>query len=284
LVSSLNSCHGSSQCGPKLRDYKSVPPNPPKSGNPLDPVFLERERNRFGARALGFLTVLNGVAALVLLAILGKAPPSTVDGKVATAMLFFGGGAIAALLSSFLAYINRTVAMEAPKRADLRRALQILAIAAVIGSAAAFLTGMNMVRTAASERSSSHPKGPKEETRPDKENPNKENPKKEKDPVLKPSERVELMPTKVTASSTGLLDPGQNRKRGLRRSSDLAGEIAPHPPQIDGEVAHPVSDHGPVHHAAPLQRVGSGVADIGGGDREQNADDYPQKKSHPRPL
>lgn len=186
-----------------------MPPNPPKSGDPrLDPVFVERERNRFGARALGFLIVLNSAAALILLAILGKAPPSTVDGKVAAAMLFFSGGAVAALLSSFLAYINRTVAMEAPKRADLRRALQILAIAAVVGSAAAFLTGMNMVRTAASERSSSHPKGAKEQSRPSKQ--------KEKEPVLKPSERVEL-PMKVTGTDSNmgsvLLQSGQDREQ-----------------------------------------------------------------------
>ena len=56
-------------------------------------------------------------------------------------MLFFSGGAVAALFSSFLAYINRTVTMEAPERASLRRGLQIIAIVVVIGSAAAFLTG-----------------------------------------------------------------------------------------------------------------------------------------------
>ncbi len=165
--------------------------NPSKSGDPrLDPVFVERQRNRFGARALGFLVVLNGAAALVLLSILGKAPSSTIDSKVASAMLFFAGGAVAALFSSFLAYLNRTVAMEAPRRSDLRRALQILAIAAVIGSAAAFLTGMNMVKTAASERSSSHPKGAKEKRRPSGD----------KAPIVKPSERTEL-PTRVSGNA-----------------------------------------------------------------------------------
>ena len=132
----------------------------------LDPVFVETERNRFGARALGFLIVLNGAAALVLLSILARAPVSTVDSKFAAALLFFSGGAVAALLSSFLAYINRTVIMEAPERASLRRALQILAIAAVIGSATAFLTGMNMVAAAASQKSSSHPKGSKQQREP----------------------------------------------------------------------------------------------------------------------
>ena len=158
-------------------------PHTTKPADPrLDPVFIERERNRFGARALAFLILLNGAAALVLLAILGGAPESSVDNKVAAAMLFFGGGAVAALLSSFLAYINRTVAMEAPERATLRRALQICGILVVVGSAAAFLTGLNMVGDAASERSSSHPKGPKQ--RPPAE-------EEQSAPTVQPSERVD---------------------------------------------------------------------------------------------
>jgi len=141
----------------------------------LDPIFIEQERNRFAARALAFLVLLNGAGALVLLSILARAPVSTVDSKTAAAMLFFSGGAIAGLLSSFLAYINRTLTMEAPHRANLRAALQGLAIAVVIGSGAAFLTGMNMVAGAASEKSSSHSKGSKEQRAP-----------------AKPSERVHL--------------------------------------------------------------------------------------------
>jgi hypothetical protein len=132
----------------------------------LDVALIERERNRFGARALGFLILLNGGAALVLLSVLGRAAEGSIDSKMATAMLFFSMGAVAALLSSFLAYLNRTIALEAPDRRDLRRGLQIVGIVAVVCSAAAFLTGMNMVGSAASERSSSHPKGPKEQQRP----------------------------------------------------------------------------------------------------------------------
>ena len=154
---------------------------PPSSANRadahVDPVFIETERNRFAARALALLVLLNGAAAIVLLSILARAPEASVDSKFASAMLFFSGGAIAALLSSFLAYINRTVTMEAPERARLRRALQIVGIAVVIGSGAAFLTGMNMVGTAASEKSSSHPKGSKEQ----------------RAPVSRPSVRVELL-------------------------------------------------------------------------------------------
>ena len=104
----------------------TMPPNDIGRVDPrLDPIFVERERNRFAARALAFLILLNGAASLVMLSILAKAPESTVEPKFATAMLFFGGGAIAALLSSFLAYINRTVAIETPERASLRRGLLI---------------------------------------------------------------------------------------------------------------------------------------------------------------
>jgi hypothetical protein len=168
----------------------------------LDPALIERERNRFGARALGFLILLNGAAALVLLSILGRAPEATVDSKMSAAMLFFGGGAVAALLSSFLAYLNRTIALEAPQRADIRRALQIVGIAAVVGSAAAFLTGLNMVGSAAAERSSSHPKGPKEQQRPESDTA----------PTALPSEseRVEVpVPTSGSAADLAIRPPAE---------------------------------------------------------------------------
>ena len=172
---------------------------PAKQADPrLDPGLIERERNRFGARALGFLILLNGAAALVLLAILGRAPEASVDNKLATAMMFFSGGAVAALLSSFLAYLNRTIALDAPERAQLRRGLQIVGILAVVGSAAAFLTGMNMVGAASSERSSSHPKGPKEQQRPKGD--------ASPSPAVQPSERVEAP---SPAGSSGGLATGQ---------------------------------------------------------------------------
>lgn len=168
----------------------------------LDPVFVERERNRFGARALAFLILLNGAAALILLAILGSAPQSSIDSKIAAAMLFFSGGAVAALLSSFITYVNRTLAIEAPERARLRGALQGLAIAIVIGSGAAFLTGMNMVAVAASERSSSHPKGSREP---------RESPRQQRAPVVQPSQRVDLL-NKVVEPSPGALEMWTGRR------------------------------------------------------------------------
>jgi hypothetical protein len=134
---------------------------------PSDPqferMFIERERNRFANRALSLLVVLNGAAALILLTIMAQAPESTLDRKLAAAMMFFSGGASAALLSSFLAYVNRTVRMEGIARDGLRRVLRGFAVAAVIGSGAAFLVGMNMVGTISAEKSSSHPKGSRED-------------------------------------------------------------------------------------------------------------------------
>ena len=129
----------------------------------LDRTFIERERNRLAGRALAFLIALNGIAALVLLTIVAMEPQATVDRKVTMAMIVFSGGALAALFSSFLAYVNRTVRLESPGRRDLRRVLRAIAIVAVIGSGAAFLIGMNMVGTTQAEKSSSHPKGPRED-------------------------------------------------------------------------------------------------------------------------
>jgi zinc transporter ZupT len=139
----------------------------PSAPGPSDPqferMFIERERNRFANRALSLLVVLNGAAALVLLTIMAQAPESTLDRKLAAAMMFFSGGAMAALLSSFLAYVNRTVRMEGAARSGWRRVLRGFAVAAVIGSGAAFLVGMNMVGTISAEKSSSHPKGSRED-------------------------------------------------------------------------------------------------------------------------
>jgi hypothetical protein len=161
----------------------------------LDRVFVERERNRFAGRALSYLVLLNGAAALVMLAILGRAPEASVDSKLYAALMFFSGGAVAALLSSFIAYINRTVSMEAAERRGLRRVLLLLALASVIGSGAAFLTGMNMVGAASAERSSSHPKGAKEKppSSPIEKSPSSPSEKPPAAPTSAPNERVQLL-------------------------------------------------------------------------------------------
>ena len=87
----------------------------------LDRAFIEHERNRFAGRALLVLVLLNGAGALILLMVIAQAPAATVHGKVAAAMLFFSVGAIFALLSAFLAYINRTMITWARHRCGHRQ-------------------------------------------------------------------------------------------------------------------------------------------------------------------
>jgi len=53
--------------------------------------------------------------------------------------------------------------MQHSSREKLRGALSGLAIAVVIGSGTAFVMGMNMVARVAVEKTSSHPKGPRED-------------------------------------------------------------------------------------------------------------------------
>ena len=55
----------------------SMPTNSSYEADPrLERVFVEREQNRLAGRALLVLVILNGIAALVLLSILGRAPNS----------------------------------------------------------------------------------------------------------------------------------------------------------------------------------------------------------------
>jgi hypothetical protein len=68
--------------------------------------------------------------------------------KLIAAMMVFGAGAVAALASMFLAYLRRTVALEAPERVPARTAVWWLATIAVIASGACFLIGLNMAGTA----------------------------------------------------------------------------------------------------------------------------------------
>jgi H+/Cl- antiporter ClcA len=78
--------------------------------------------------------------------------------KLAAAMLVFGTGAIAGLVSSFVAYLNRIVRAELPERPRLPRLLRLLGIVAVIVSGVAFLSGLSMVGTTSTAKSSSQPK------------------------------------------------------------------------------------------------------------------------------
>ena len=111
-------------------------------------VFIEGERNQYANRGVAFIVLLNGAAAIVLLAILAKPSPSTEGVKaIADAMLVFSIGAVLGLTSALLAYLNRTFRLDQPGM-TWRRPLRWLAVAAAVAGAACFLVGMNMARIA----------------------------------------------------------------------------------------------------------------------------------------
>jgi hypothetical protein len=118
---------------------------------------MELQQDPIAGRGLLFLVLLNGGAALLMLAAFAFGLQST-EPKLVAAMLVFGSGAMTGLLSTFLAYLNRVIRLEAPGRVQLRDALRIAAMIAVIASGASFLVGLNMVGTATTSRSSTHPK------------------------------------------------------------------------------------------------------------------------------
>jgi hypothetical protein len=93
----------------------------------VDPFFVERQRNQYANRSVAFIVLLNGAAAIVLLAILAKPLPSTEGVKaIADAMIVFSIGAVLGLTSALIAYLNRTLRLDQPGfmtwRGSLRRA------------------------------------------------------------------------------------------------------------------------------------------------------------------
>ena len=139
-------------------------PPPQKSSKHLPDAFPVRERDRYASRALAYVILLNGFAALILVTALAFAPQSASDPRRLTwAMLVFGSGALAGLLSSLLAYIGRTA--MASSRLVVQDLLRVSAIIAAVGSGAAFLTGLNIMALMIPETSSTRPKSkPQEQT------------------------------------------------------------------------------------------------------------------------
>jgi hypothetical protein len=115
----------------------------------IDPLFLERQRNRYASRGVAFLVILNGIAALLLLGNFVRLSPQIENApKVADAMVVFGAGVAAALASMFFAYLRRTVLLRAPERAPSLPFGRWLAVLAAVISAACFVGGLRMVGTA----------------------------------------------------------------------------------------------------------------------------------------
>ena len=115
----------------------------------IDPLFLERQRNRYASRAVAFLVILNGIAALLLLANFVRLSPQIENApKVADAMVVFGAGVAAALASMFFAYLRRTIVLRAPEREPAIPFGRWLAVLAAIASAVCFVVGLRMVGVA----------------------------------------------------------------------------------------------------------------------------------------
>jgi hypothetical protein len=113
--------------------------------NAIDPLALERQRARYANRGITFLALLNGVAALILLASLTQLSTQVEDAsKVVGAMLVFGSGALAALGSTFFAYVRRLPRMQASDRVPVKSGLWWLSLLGVIAGATCFLIGLNM--------------------------------------------------------------------------------------------------------------------------------------------
>jgi hypothetical protein len=115
----------------------------------IDPLYLHRQRSRYASRGIAYLILLNGIAALVLLAGFSRLGPQTLNaGKVVYAALVFGSGATAGLAATFFAYLRRTVQLQAPERVPIRIVLWWLSVIAAIGAMACFLVGLSMAGTA----------------------------------------------------------------------------------------------------------------------------------------
>ena len=113
----------------------------------FDPLFVERQRNRYASRAVAYVVCLNGLAAIGLLIGLAHASlPADEVKRFADAMLVFGAGSLCGLVSAFFAYISRTFRLERPTLIAWRRPLRWLAILAALAGAICFIGALNMAR------------------------------------------------------------------------------------------------------------------------------------------
>jgi len=115
----------------------------------VDPLFIERQRNRYANRAVAYIVWLNGLAAIGLLIGFAHASlPADQMKRFADAMLVFGIGSLFGLASAFFAYVSRTFRLERPTLISWRRPLRWCAILAAIAGAICFIGALNMSRVA----------------------------------------------------------------------------------------------------------------------------------------
>ena len=116
----------------------------------VDPLFIERQRNRYAGRAVAYIVWLNGLAAIALLiGLLAHGALSAESAKrFADAMMVFGIGAAAGLTSALFGYLRRTASIERPDRVIERRAFAWLGIVAAIIGAGCFVGALTMGRAA----------------------------------------------------------------------------------------------------------------------------------------
>ena len=174
---------------PEPRAVIGQPP-PQRSSEHLPDAFPVRERDRYASRALAYVILLNGFAALILVTALAFAPQSASDPRRLTwAMLVFGSGALAGLLSSLFAYISRTE--MASSHLVMQDLLRVGAIIAAVGSGAAFLTALNIMALMVPETSTTRPKSKPQEQTP---------------APTAPARAVFQTPTRATSESVEFLD------------------------------------------------------------------------------
>src|SRR4029450_9447516 len=113
----------------------------------VDPVFIERQRDRYASRAVAYLVWLNGLAAIALLIGFAHASlPADQVKRFADAMLGFGAGSVCGLASAFFAYIGRTFRVERSHLIGWGPPTRLLAIHAAFAGAVCFIEALNMAR------------------------------------------------------------------------------------------------------------------------------------------
>src|SRR4030042_3919065 len=88
-------------------------------GTRRERIFIDGHQDSVAGRGLSYLILLNGVAAIVMVGAFVYGFQTSAEPKLAAAMLVFGIGAVAGLLSSFLALLHRIVRAEMPERPKL---------------------------------------------------------------------------------------------------------------------------------------------------------------------